>query len=170
MGRLYTESFLRTLRPKALEAARRFPEAAALIDVARVARSKTFWEFDDAANAPLHGFDGADDYYQRASCLPLLARITTPVLCVSALDDPFLPAECLERVRREASPAVEQLWTLRGGHIGFVEGSVPWRPRYWAEERAIAFLAGHAFGPGRVGAERRGGMALAGDSLEEGSA
>jgi len=168
MGRLYTESFLRTLRPKALEAARRFPEAGARIDVARVARSKTFWEFDDAANAPLHGFAGADDYYRRASCLPLLGRITTPVLCISAQDDPFLPAECLERVRREASPAVEHLWTLRGGHIGFVEGAVPWKARYWAETRAIAFLAGHAFASGRAVTGPRKGTALAVDPTEEG--
>ncbi|HKD10954.1 MAG TPA: hypothetical protein VKE50_02720, partial [Thermoanaerobaculia bacterium] len=107
---------------------------------------------------------------RRASCLPLLGRITTPVLCISALDDPFLPAECLERVRREASPSVERLWTFRGGHIGFVGGSAPWRPRYWAEERAIAFLAGHAVGSDRVGAGTRGGMALADNRTEEGSA
>jgi uncharacterized protein len=157
MGRLYTESFLRTLRPKALEAARRFPEAAARIDVSRVRRSRTFREFDDAANAPLHGFAGADDYYRRASCLPLLSAITTPVLCLSAADDPFLPAECLERVRRAASPVVRPLWTLRGGHIGFVAGTVPWRARYWAEELAVGFLAGYAAGRSEEGPRSRSG-------------
>jgi len=62
LGPWYTASFLTTLRPKALEAARRFPEAAARIDVARTRNARTFREFDDAANAPLHGFAGADDY------------------------------------------------------------------------------------------------------------
>jgi predicted alpha/beta-fold hydrolase len=27
-----------------------------------------------------------------------------------------------------------------GGHTGFVAGPWPWRPIYWAEERAIAWL------------------------------
>ncbi len=151
LGPFYTETFLRTLRPKALEAARRFPEAAARIDVERVRRSRTFWEFDDAANAPLHGFAGADDYYRRASSLPRLSAITTPVLCLSAVDDPFLPGECLDRVRAAASPAVEIVATRRGGHIGFVSGALPWKSRYWAEERAIAFLAAHSLSPNEDG-------------------
>ncbi|MFY9552751.1 MAG: alpha/beta fold hydrolase, partial [Thermoanaerobaculia bacterium] len=96
-GRVYTGRFLATLRAKALDAARRFPEAAARIDVARVLAARTFWEFDDAANAPLHGFAGADDYYRRASSLPLLSSIAAPTLCLSAEDDPFLPREALAR-------------------------------------------------------------------------
>lgn len=147
LGPLYTETFLRTLRPKALEVARRFPEAAARIDAGRVRRSRTFWEFDDAANAPLHGFDGADDYYRRASSLPLLGTVATPVLCVSAEDDPFLPSECLDRARAGASSMVEFVRTRKGGHIGFVAGDLPGRPTYWAEETAIRFLASFADGP-----------------------
>jgi len=141
LGRFYTESFLATMRPKALEAARRFPEAAAKIDIQRTRESKTFWEFDDAANAPLHGFAGADDYYARASSLPLLAAIDTPTLCISAFDDPFVPPTCMERARASASRAIEFLGTARGGHIGFVEGAVPWRSRYWAEEKVIDHFA-----------------------------
>ena len=30
-----------------------------------------------------------------------------------------------------------------GGHVGFVHGPHPLRPRYWLEERIPAFLAGH---------------------------
>ena len=54
IGRLYVGNFLATLRTKALAAVRRFPEAAARIDVPRTLSARTFWEFDDAANAPLH--------------------------------------------------------------------------------------------------------------------
>jgi len=144
LGRFYTESFLGTLRPKALEAAHRFPEAAAKIDLRRTREAKTFWEFDDAANAPLHGFAGADDYYARASSLPFLTAITTPTLCLSATDDPFLPPTCLERARVAASSAIEFVTTARGGHIGFVGGAAPWRVHYWAEERALAYFDLHA--------------------------
>jgi predicted alpha/beta-fold hydrolase len=101
---------------------------------------RTFWEFDDAANAPLHGFAGADDYYARASSIRFLPRVTTPTLCLSAQDDPFLPAEALSRAREAAAPAIEFRVTPRGGHIGFV-GGPPWRPRYWAEESAVRWLA-----------------------------
>ena len=140
LGRLYTASLLSTLRSKAVASASRFPEAAARIELARVRRARTFWEFDDSATAPLHGFSGADDYYARSSSLGFLPRITTPTLCLSALDDPFLPGEVLERVRQSASAAVEFAVSREGGHAGFVSGSSPWGAQYFAERTAIAWL------------------------------
>ena len=141
LGRVYVGSFLATLRGKALDAVRRFPQAAARIDVRRTLSARSFWEFDDAANAPLHGFEGADDYYRRASSLGFLPGITVPTLCLSAEDDPFLPPEALARARAAASPAVTFATTPRGGHIGWVSGLAPWRPRYWAEEFVVGWLA-----------------------------
>ncbi|MEP6993615.1 MAG: alpha/beta fold hydrolase [Acidobacteriota bacterium] len=141
-GRVYVRNFLRTLRAKALEAARRFPEAAAKIDIPRTLTARTFWEFDDAANAPLHDFAGADDYYRRASSIGFLPRVATPTLCMSSQDDPFLPREALERARSCAGKAVEFLITARGGHIGWVTGRWPGRPRYFAEQVAVDWLAG----------------------------
>lgn len=140
LGRFYTASLLGTLRAKALATARRFPEAAARIDLARTRRARTFWEFDDAATAPLHGFAGAEDYYERSSCLAYLPRIATSTLCLSAFDDPFLPAEAVERARLAASPAVRLTVTRKGGHVGFVAGSAPWSARYWAEETVVEWL------------------------------
>src|SRR5262249_8628950 len=78
LGRLYVRSFLSTLRPKALSVVPRFPEAAAPIDLDAVRRARTFFEFDDAATAPLHGFAGAEDYYTRSSSLGFVEPITTP--------------------------------------------------------------------------------------------
>jgi len=140
LGRLYTGRVLGTLKTKAVDVCARFPEAAGRIDLPRALAARTFWQFDDAANAPLHGFDGADDYYRRASSIGYLPGIRTRTLCLSAGDDPFLPGEALERARRAAPLPVEFRVTSRGGHIGFVAGPVPWRPRYWAEELAIAWL------------------------------
>jgi len=37
-------------------------------------------------------------------------------------------------------PNVVAEFTERGGHVGFIEGP-PWRPRAWAERRAMDFLA-----------------------------
>lgn len=137
---LYVRSFVKTLTPKAESLARRFPAAASRLDIPRAARAWTFREFDDAANAPLHGFAGAADYYARCSSLAVLSRIAVPTLCISALDDPFVPPESVAAARRTASPAVKFLVTERGGHAGWVAAR-GFRPVYWAEERAIAFLA-----------------------------
>jgi uncharacterized protein len=138
MGGFYVRGFLRTLRPKAFQVARRFPEAAARIDLDRVARCRTFRDFDDAATGPLHGFTGAEDYYARSSSLNFLSRIETPTLCLSAEDDPFLPVSVLPRVRAAASSAVTLVTTPRGGHVGFVSSS---GVRYWAEEMAVNWFA-----------------------------
>ena len=140
LGRLYVGNFLATLKTKAVETARRFPEAAVKMDIPGALRARTFWEFDDAANAPLHGFTGADDYYRRASSIGFVSRVTTRALCLSAEDDPFLPPEALARTRAAASPAIDFRVTRHGGHIGFVAGASPWRPRYWAEEYVLSWL------------------------------
>ncbi len=139
-GRFYLRNFLRTLIPKAIRVAQSFPEAAARIDVERTKRSTTFWEFDDAANGPLHGFAGADDYYTRCSSIHYAHKIKTPTLCISASDDPFLPRRVLVDFESAKSAAVRLLVTETGGHVGFVSGSRS-APRYWAEETSIDWLA-----------------------------
>jgi uncharacterized protein len=141
-GRLYVSLFVRTLIPKAERIIRDFPSMGEVIDLERARRARTFREFDDAATAPLHGFADAADYYEKSSAIRVIDRITTPTLCINALDDPFLPAEALERARRLASPAVTTLFPTHGGHVGFIAGSLPWRPRYWAEEIAVDWCKG----------------------------
>ena len=106
------------------------------IDLSKLSGWRTFREFDENVTSPLHGFDGAEDYYRRASSGPFVARIRIPTLIVQAEDDPFVPGSVLPPpsppVRVEASP--------RGGHAGFVAGVIPGRPRYWLEERIPAFF------------------------------
>jgi predicted alpha/beta-fold hydrolase len=144
IGRFYLRHFLPTLRAKVESIWRRFPEARDRIDLEASLRARDFHPFDDAATAPLHGFAGADDYYARSSSIGFLGRIATPTLCLSAIDDPFLPSHVLDRVRAAASPAIELVFTRRGGHVGFVAGAMPRRPSYWAERRAIEWLEAHA--------------------------
>ncbi|MGZ8867088.1 MAG: YheT family hydrolase [Thermoanaerobaculia bacterium] len=140
IGRFYVSRFLRTLVKKVERVVLEFPETRSFLDVERVRRARTFREFDDAATAPLHGFVDADDYYQRASSVFDLGKITTPTLCISAKDDPFTPPGVLDRVRAAAPPAMTLLVTESGGHTGFVSGPLPWRCVYWAEEYAVHWL------------------------------
>lgn len=144
MGRLYVRAFLRTLVPKSEDLARRFPEEGARLDLPRARRAATFFEFDDAATAPLHGFAGAEDYWARCSSIGFLGAIRVPVLCLSAEDDPFLPAEALARAVSAASPAVRVVTSRRGGHGGFVAGASPLSLSRWADETAVAWLADRA--------------------------
>jgi uncharacterized protein len=141
VGRVYVAAFLRTLRPKAFSVARRFPEAGQRIDLERVATARTFFEFDDAATAPLHGFDGAQDYYRRSSSLSSLLGIDTETLCLSARNDPFLPGSVVAQARELAPRAVDFRVTDSGSHLGFPVGAFPWTLRSWAEECVIGWLA-----------------------------
>jgi hypothetical protein len=130
---IYTRMFLKTLKRKSFAKLARHP---GLFDAARLARARTFWEFDDTVTAPLHGFLGADDYWARASSGPWLARIRIPVLVLNARNDPFLPAPALERIRGRDIPANVTLeFPQAGGHAGF-----PGR-RQWLARRALEFLA-----------------------------
>ncbi|MDQ6894000.1 MAG: hypothetical protein M3167_15110 [Acidobacteriota bacterium] len=139
LGPRYVAHLLSTLKRKAVDHARRFPEAAERIDVPRALRAASFFEFDDAATAPLHGFAGAQDYYRKSSSLGFVGKIATPTLCISSDDDPFLPASVLDAVEAEKSAAVTLRRTRRGGHVGFVGGGI--RPRHWAEEAVMGWFS-----------------------------
>lgn len=138
-SRLYSWHFLRNLKRKAAAVLARHPDLP--VDRARVDAARTFWEFDDAFTGPVHGFDGADDYYARSSSVGFLSKIQVPTLLMSAEDDPFLPPIVLERVRQAASanPKLHVDFTRRGGHVGWVSGH-PWDQSYHMEARVAAWL------------------------------
>src|SRR5262249_27759455 len=131
---IYRRRFLRTLRKKALEKSRRFPE---LFDRKKLRAVSRIEDFDDAVTAPLNGFAGAADYYARCSSGPILDRIERPTLLINAHDDPLSPAPVPPHAF--ANPRLSILLTEKGGHVGFVGGSLL-RPEYWAEQQAMAFL------------------------------
>jgi len=139
VARIYDRNFLTTLRNKALRKLDVYPD---LFDRDALLRARSVFEFDEAVTAPVHGFADAHDYYQRSSSLAYLSRIRVPTLLLSARDDPFLPSDVLDRVVRASADnrALTTEFVRGGGHVGFVGGTVPWSPRYYAEERAVAYL------------------------------
>jgi predicted alpha/beta-fold hydrolase len=149
-ARVYGQHFLRTLRAKARAKLRAFPE---LFDSAALDRARTLYDFDDSVTAPVHGFRAASDYYSRSSSLRFIAQIRRPTLLLSARDDPFLPPEVLDRVAEVARSNLDLHVEFHelGGHVGFVSGLNPLRPRYYAEWRVVDFLARVA----RTAADRR---------------
>jgi uncharacterized protein len=127
---IYTRIFLRTLRKKTFEKIR---QQKISVDPLRLRRARTFWEFDDAVTAPLHGFRGADDYWARASSGPWLGRIRVPTLVLNACNDPFMPAAALDALG-DTPPNVVLEFPRSGGHAGF-----PGRNR-WLARRVLDFL------------------------------
>jgi predicted alpha/beta-fold hydrolase len=118
---LYTRYFLRSMKPKVLEKAHRFPGA---IDITRVSAAKTLKDFDDAYTAPMHGFHDALDYWQKASSKPWLPYISLPTLIINPRNDPFIPEASLPG-STEASQVVVLHQPAEGGHMGFVTGRFP---------------------------------------------
>lgn len=99
----------------------------------------TFYLFDDQVTAPLHGFSNVHDYYERSSCGQFLKAITIPTLILHARDDPFMWPESVPD-KNELSQAVRLELSEKGGHVGFISGSVPCKPEYWLEQRIPEWL------------------------------
>jgi len=134
-SRLYQAILLRRLRTR-LALRRHRPGPTGPIEEAM--RARTFRAFDNAFTAPVHGFLDAEDYYERASCRPLLARIERPTLVLHSLDDPFMHPDIVP-TEAELSGAVTVELSRAGGHVGFVGGTL-WKPVYWLDQRIPAWL------------------------------
>ena len=145
-ARVYTQAFLRSLKEKAVAKIAQFPDLP--VNAPAAARARTLWEFDDVMTAPMHGFRDAADYYARSSSLGWLDSVRRPALLLNAVDDPFLPPDVLDDVRRIAggNPALQMEFPPHGGHVGFVSGATPWRSFYFAESCVATFLAPHLAG------------------------
>lgn len=120
---------------------RKFDRIASPIRLPDIGNLRTFRQYDDALTAPLHGYKDADDYYARCSSRQFLKRIQVPTLVLHSSDDPFMTPETVP-TEAELSPAVRFELSARGGHVGFMNGSV-FRPRRWLEGRIARHFQEH---------------------------
>ncbi len=132
---IYSRYFLRSLKPKVLEKARRYP---GVIDVLRVSQARDLREFDHAYTAPMHGFKDALDYWTQAASKPWLKKITVPTLVLNARNDPFLPEHTLTGPN-DCSDAITLHQPALGGHVGFVSGAWPGHLN-WLPTRITSFF------------------------------
>ena len=129
---------------------RKFDQYTAAFDWRRTMAAKTFAEFDDAVTAPLHGFAGKDEYYDKCSSIGYLPEIRIPTLLVNSIDDPFMtPAAIPAPVQVPECMQVEI--STHGGHIGYIDGGPPWRPTYYLPDRIVGFLDSHVRDSGEHG-------------------
>jgi len=132
---LYTTDFLRTMRAKVRAKAHLYDGQ---IDMAAALRARTFAEYDHHVTAPLYGFADERDYWDQSSSARYLDAIRRPCLLINAVNDPFVPSAALPEKTVARSPWLQALFTLEGGHVGFLEP--PFGRRSWAERQAVAFL------------------------------
>jgi predicted alpha/beta-fold hydrolase len=142
----YQFNFVRNLKARMRRKAAAYPGDFALEPLGRV---WTVRQFDEAYTAPHHGFDGASDYYHRASALRVIDRIAVPALILTAQDDPFVPVEPFSHESVTANPHVSVRVTPHGGHCAFLEGNAVDYDGYWAEREIVRFIEAHRRTVGR---------------------
>ncbi len=133
---IYQWNFVRGLKARMRRKAAAHPGRYA---IDRLANIRTVRQFDEYFTAPHFSFDGADDYYFRASAMRVIDRIRVPALVISAEDDPFVPAEIFREPRLRSNPHVTVIVTKHGGHCGFASEGRDGDDGYWAENRIVAF-------------------------------
>lgn len=143
-SKVYQRHFMREMVGYIKDKQRRFQHEglseglAELAALGSLENMRTFWDFDGRVTAPLNGFLDAQDYYRRASSRYFLGEIRTPTLLIQALDDPFVFKHSLPEAS-ELSISTKFDLQSRGGHVGFVDGSIK-NPTYYLERRIPAWL------------------------------
>jgi len=99
-------------------------------------------EFDDVITARYCGFEGAQDYYTRASAARVIDQIVLPTLIINAADDPFIRLLPETRAKILANPHITLLETAHGGHCAFLAQPNGDDGR-WAERQILHFLRHH---------------------------
>ncbi|HEY0546128.1 MAG TPA: alpha/beta fold hydrolase [Pyrinomonadaceae bacterium] len=135
-NRLYLTSFMRSLRRRMRQKQKLFPERYDTTDIHLV---RTIRDFDNRYTSADAGYKDADDYYTRASSLPLIERIRIPTLIIQAQDDTFIPFHSFRDPSIAANPHVLLLAPEHGGHLGFLAAHTQDEDRFWAENRAVEF-------------------------------
>ena len=140
VSRIYGRYFVRRLvkdfqnKQEHLEASN--PEEAERIAKLGDTRSiSSIWEFDDQITAPLHGFEGAEDYYRKCSSSAFLGSIGVDTLLIQSKNDPMIPPKSIPN-NDMLSPQVQMQLTEKGGHVGFVSSN----PDNWLEQRILNFI------------------------------
>jgi predicted alpha/beta-fold hydrolase len=128
-SRFYQWYLLKCARQRIVQ---KFLQMRAPIDLERLVHAHSLREFDHQYTVPVHGFSSVDEYYTITSCGRYLRSIKVPTLILHAKDDPFMTESVIPSFK-ELAPCVQLEVSDKGGHVGFVGGHYPWRPRYWLE-------------------------------------
>ena len=138
-NRIYEWNFCRNLQDRMRRKASAFPGD---FDLTGLWKIWSIRAFDERYTAPHHGFDGASDYYHRASAMRVIDRVARPALILSAADDPFVPPHIFQVPAVHSNPHITTIVSDAGGHCAFV-GEEEGDDGYWAETQVMDFLTRH---------------------------
>ena len=133
---LYQQSFIRSLRRRMRYKQKLFPDIYDITDLNLV---RTVRDFDKRYTSLHGGYESAEDYYARASALPLIGNIQTPTLLIHAQDDPFIPFHSFRDPALTTNPSIIFIAPEHGGHVGFVAADTVGEDRFWSENRIVQF-------------------------------
>ena len=138
-NRIYEWNFCRNLQGRMRRKDTHFPGQFNLEGLWKVWSIRTF---DDRYTAPYHGYNGASDYYHRASAMRVIDKVARPALILSAADDPFVPPEIFDAPPVRNNPHITTVVTPNGGHCAFVEEASGY-DGYFAEQAIVNFFKEH---------------------------
>ncbi len=127
-NKIYSYRFLKTLTKKLELKRNQYPNLPTF-------NGSTIYQFDDEITAPIHGFEGADHYYETCSSKIFLEDVRKPLLLIHSKEDSLCPLEFAPFNVIESSPSIQTLFTKKGGHVGFISS-----PKNWLNETIISWL------------------------------
>lgn len=110
-------------------------------NIDKVMESKSLRQFDDRFTRNMWGYESCEEYHRDASNKDRIHLIRKPTLCINAADDIFCPYPALPLKQIESNPKMAMLVTARGGHIGFMEGFLPYVPTFYLERVIVQYLS-----------------------------
>ncbi|KAK4776729.1 hypothetical protein SAY86_005417 [Trapa natans] len=104
-----------------------------------IVKSRSVREFDNHATRILGKYETVDTFYRRCSSSIFVGKVSVPLLCISALDDPVCTSEAIPWDECRANKNIVLATTPHGGHLGFYEG-ITARRLWWV--RAVSEFLG----------------------------
>ncbi|KAL5846036.1 hypothetical protein ACOSQ3_009560 [Xanthoceras sorbifolium] len=98
------------------------PRYSRLANWEGIRTSRSIRDFDNHATCLVGKFETVDTYYRRCSSSSYIGKVSVPLLCVSALDDPVCTREAIPWDECRANKNVVLATTHHGGHLAFFEG------------------------------------------------
>jgi predicted alpha/beta-fold hydrolase len=135
-NRIYERHFVRSLRRRMRRKNLLYPGVFKLDGLDSV---RTLREFDDKITAPNCGYLSAADYYDRASAIRVVDRITVPTLIITSKDDTLVPYQSSLEPAVAGNPHIRVIIPDHGGHCSFISNDPA--ERHWAEARVVEFCS-----------------------------
>lgn len=137
-NRIYEAWFLLSLFRRFKRKALLFPDR---YDHKLLKRIRSIRDFDEQITARYMGFEGAEDYYTKASASRVVDRIAIPALVIHSMDDPFVVLSTETEAKLRTNPNIKYLRCEHGGHCAFLAEPNGYDGR-WAEQQVVEFFAG----------------------------